>query len=655
MSNVEVAYTADTIPPKAIGDLMIKTTSEHSATLTWTVIEDDEAHETPKHYEVRYGLDLITEANWEEALFAIDQWLEPSSLGSQMEYRVGNLEENTRYHFAVRAFDEAGNESPLSNIAVARTQDITPPQAIADLKAAYPTAGSVMLSWTAPSDLPGASSRSVSDKLILAGGGAVEEAHISAYDIRYFKMPVDGSELDGWTWENAEKVPVPPMPLSPGIVEEFVVRNLEPNQSYYFAIKSIDQSGNVSGISNVVLETTFPTDLALLQSTRTIVPEERFGWKLVQGQEFGELQQNTFGVLSFQKKRAARGLTTAAAMTAVFPSNNIDLALRQGELTFQVKGSSPFTICTRVTARDSGGSYHLCYIAQESLDTDMQDTRGLIAVPVTPERRRIENYVFYSIDPVPLDNGWYEVRRDLTRDLLEGTGHLYKQATRFSIRGEDVAFKDIIVQGAVFTSIADFEDGFAPLDNGWKLHFGKGTVQLAQESVSGSMGEPDGRRRILGGPVIAGITPRGIQGVEEVNSFLYARSVDDSNIVLTYPRSGMGELSDKPFFLATIKAGPDFKLILKIRTKGQQEYYLAYLPESTFPANSAGATGNYIYLPLHMTPLGDGWTLIRADIKGGLQHNQLDYAYTTWLSFHSRELSIDDVGFSTDVLITPLK
>jgi hypothetical protein len=47
--------------------------------------------------------------------------------------------------------------------------------------------------------------------------------------------------------------------------------------------------------------------------------------------------------------------------------------------------------------------------------------------------------------------------------------------------------------------------------------------------------------------------------------------------------------------------------------------------------------------------------LVRANIAEDLRKNQLEYDHTSWISFHGRELSIDNVGFSTDILETMLK
>ena len=664
MSNAAAAYTADTIPPQALNDVNAVKADQQSLTLSWTVAPDDAMHDAPEYYEVRYSLEPLQEGNWENASLATDD-LPAGEPGSSMEYTVTGLQENTRYHFAVRAFDTAGQISPLSNMLAARTQDVTPPETVADLKALYPTTSSVMLRWTCPADTGGSSNRPASGEMTIAGQFPDQESLINAYDIRYIKMPLDGAELHQFPWEEAEKVVQPPTPLIPGETEEFIVRNLLPNQSYYFAMRAIDHSGNMSELSNIVLETTFPAEELLADQNRAITQSERTGWKLVQGNDFGQLDQDDAGTISLQKTREARGLTNAAAITAIY----LETTLPQGELRFEVKGSEPFSLCAKVMASENGDPYYLCYTTEGQPEAAVSRRIGVVeasasgtaAVPETittqalveVPRKQIENYIFYPLDSELLDGEWHEVRRDLTRDLLDGAGQSYGGATRFAIRGENVSLRKIAVKGQVFTPITNFEDGLPPLQTGWKLHFGSGSVQLAQESFANNTREAGSPRRdeLFDDVVIAGITPRST----EVNTYLSAESSNSSDIVVTYPKSGIGQLSSQPFFVATVKVGPEFKLIIKVRARDGKEYYLAYLLENAGQTAPQGVSGNYIYVPLQAQTSSDGWTLIQANIAEDLRQYQLEYEYTTWLSFHGQSIGIDNIGFSTEVLETILQ
>lgn len=86
---------------------------------------------------------------------------------------------------------------------------------------------SVNLIWTAPGD-----------------DGAVGTA--TSYTIRY-----STSQLSDANWETATAVSVPPTPLPSGTVQSTTVTGLAAGTTYYFGIKSKDEAGNESALSNV--------------------------------------------------------------------------------------------------------------------------------------------------------------------------------------------------------------------------------------------------------------------------------------------------------------------------------------------------------------------------------------------------------------------
>lgn len=85
-----------------------------------------------------------------------------------------------------------------------------------------------ILTWTAPGD----------DGI---DGTAME------YDLRYRETSFI-TEVD---WETAKRVEDPPVPETCGTVQSDTITNLE-DSSYYFAIKTSDEAGNWSDISNIV-------------------------------------------------------------------------------------------------------------------------------------------------------------------------------------------------------------------------------------------------------------------------------------------------------------------------------------------------------------------------------------------------------------------
>ncbi len=107
------------------------------------------------------------------------------------------------------------------------------PSAIKDLRVNVITDRSIKILWTATGDdgNMGASTQ---------------------YDIRYSTSPIVGSE----DFEKAKPVDGEPEPRFSGTVQSYLVRNLSPQTIYYFAIKAIDNEGNISILSNTISATT---------------------------------------------------------------------------------------------------------------------------------------------------------------------------------------------------------------------------------------------------------------------------------------------------------------------------------------------------------------------------------------------------------------
>lgn len=639
MSNIAVAYTTDTVPPQPVTDLALQNATQREITLSWTVVPDDPMHDTPDIYELRYHFEPITEANWETAQVvspATVNMLKPTTSGTPMQYTVANLAENTNYYFAIRARDLSGNISPLSNVIAARTADVTPPQGVADVQAIFPMVNGILLAWTSPSDTPTGPALSENTQPALPS----VDLSIQAYEIRYTTVsPVNGV-MDAAAWEQAQKVLLPPTPQQPGQREEFVVGNLEPGTTYYFAIKAIDGGGNQSALSNTVVETTLPAVVGQTGQPETSPRES--AWELQQGQAGGTLTKESAGGFTLTQ-------TTTTPLTVTYPQANRSILVRQGELTLQVKSSQRFTLYAKVRA-ETGEELYLGYTPDFGVIPDERgadavqtqaDTERRRAVVEQPRFKRVENYVFFPIDPAILDNQWRDLRLNLADDLAAATGLAYEATTRLVVRGQSVAFRGIRMEGAVFSKVDDFQSTRSPLEKGWKIHYGTGRVELQKEAAASDAGINT-----------IGVVPQA--GAE--NLFLAAKADNYRDLVVTYPKEIAGPISDKPYFFAHVRAAGDFKVILKVSAKDRREYYLAYLPEGQM--QQSGLSGNYIYLPLHVSidPSKAGnWMVIQANVAEELRQQQLEYAYTSWISFHGKEFNIDDVGFSTEVLETVLE
>jgi hypothetical protein len=118
--------------------------------------------------------------------------------------------------------------------------DSIPPSAVTDLRLRSATSNSFALVWTAPGD-------------DVAAGTA------AAYDIRFSMAAIDSAAWDAAARVDPSKIPCP-KPC--GSVETIVVLGLQSATRYYFALKSSDDRGNESPVSNcasgVTLEESVP-------------------------------------------------------------------------------------------------------------------------------------------------------------------------------------------------------------------------------------------------------------------------------------------------------------------------------------------------------------------------------------------------------------
>lgn len=106
--------------------------------------------------------------------------------------------------------------------------DTIPPAAVSDLRLRSATSNSFALVWTAPGD----------DE---AAGTA------AAYDIRFSKAAIDSAAWDAATRVDPSAIPCP---KSCGQIETHVILGLDSATRYYFALKTSDEKGNESAISN---------------------------------------------------------------------------------------------------------------------------------------------------------------------------------------------------------------------------------------------------------------------------------------------------------------------------------------------------------------------------------------------------------------------
>jgi CARDB/Carboxypeptidase regulatory-like domain len=126
--------------------------------------------------------------------------------------------------------NENNNQQTITFTAIdCSLGDTTPPAAVTNLRSGPDTinAGGVSLSWTAPGDDG-------------SGGGPAAQ-----YDIRYSNRPIDNNN-----WASALQVDNEPGPGSPATSQTMFIPALQTGTRWYFAMRTADEAGNWSGVSN---------------------------------------------------------------------------------------------------------------------------------------------------------------------------------------------------------------------------------------------------------------------------------------------------------------------------------------------------------------------------------------------------------------------
>ncbi len=241
ISNIVSATTdSDQTPPMTVADLVTLLPTQTSLTLAWTAPGDDSTSGTASEYDIRYSTAPISNATAWNGAAQISNEPSPSTAGTPESLTVSGLSENQTYYFALKAADELGNWSAMSNVASgSTTPDQTAPGAINDLEATPgPQNGSIDVSWTAPGD----------DGML---------GTVTLYEIRYaYDSITDAS------WDEAPVWSFAPTPLASGLEQNITLTNLEPGQVYYIGVKAYDDAANASPLSNIDSTTAY-YDLSL--------------------------------------------------------------------------------------------------------------------------------------------------------------------------------------------------------------------------------------------------------------------------------------------------------------------------------------------------------------------------------------------------------
>ena len=152
----------------------------------------------------------------------------PQYSGALESWRIINLPENDTLQVIITAFDEVGhNSQPAAAQVIIKGEyfDIVSPDPITDLTT-LSTEYTITLQWTAPSDPD-------------------PRANVSAYTIKSFS-----EEITETNWNNTQNIAYNLPPQAPGTMEELLLEYTLPSGLLYFAVKSLDDAGNISPLSN---------------------------------------------------------------------------------------------------------------------------------------------------------------------------------------------------------------------------------------------------------------------------------------------------------------------------------------------------------------------------------------------------------------------
>jgi len=231
----------DGTAPARITVVSAQAISHDEIRVSWTATGDDGMTGTASSYDLRRSLSTINSSDWNAAT-RVTGVQAPSPAGTNESFIVGGLTPLTRYHFAIKAIDEAGNApapSPSVNaltLSPPAPGDTTDPAAVTDLSIVAGTLAptGVRLRWTAPGD-----------------DGHV--GRVQSYDVRRHGAPLTDDTFENGT--GSENVPAPVD--APG-QQAFDIMGLTPETDYWIALKARDDAGNWSRMSNLVSVTTPP-------------------------------------------------------------------------------------------------------------------------------------------------------------------------------------------------------------------------------------------------------------------------------------------------------------------------------------------------------------------------------------------------------------
>ncbi|OGL69480.1 hypothetical protein A3D60_04140 [Candidatus Uhrbacteria bacterium RIFCSPHIGHO2_02_FULL_47_29] len=213
----------DTLAPSPITDLRLVSAALNSLNLTWTSSGDDATQGQAARYELRYATTPL-----DAATFAVATLLTglptPGVAGTTETYTAIGLTPSTTYYLALKATDDANLTSTISNILQASTTAPPPPSS---------GGGGYVVDTTPPSP--------ATDLRIQAADSEVRLTWVNPSDSDFVRTTI--VRKDGTT---ASTSFTDGTLVYEGTATSFTDTNLQNNQSYSYALFTLDRAGNRS-------------------------------------------------------------------------------------------------------------------------------------------------------------------------------------------------------------------------------------------------------------------------------------------------------------------------------------------------------------------------------------------------------------------------
>jgi len=221
-------------PPEIVKDFKVATSSANIVTLSWATATDADTSPKEISYFVYYSnKENITNDN----LNSTSTEISTLTTKATTTISIKRLSYDSVYYFAIRAFDGIR----YSALATTSPFAVCLPK-ITTLQASPSTEREAIdLIWVSP-----AVKACTTNKCPVL----FKPEH---YQIRYAQKeivenPTNDNQI---SWEKATDIENSLEPRGEKEVEHFIVKNLDPNKIYYFAVKSIGKNKTVSKISNI--------------------------------------------------------------------------------------------------------------------------------------------------------------------------------------------------------------------------------------------------------------------------------------------------------------------------------------------------------------------------------------------------------------------